>query len=111
MLLDLLSNVAFMGTDESGLPTEAMAEDGRYHVIGSLATVPPSVTKKNLAMRVPLVELLGLAGTVLISPVLRYIHNRCCGNEGHAENLTDPDLDEEIAMELEGIKIDPQLGC
>jgi hypothetical protein len=100
-----ISNVAFLGTDDGGLPTEAIrAEDGRYHVIGSLATAPPSVIKKNLALCTPMEEVLGNAGIVLISPVPRYVYNRCCGNVTHVENLTDPDYDEEIGMGLEGIK-------
>ncbi len=41
VVLDLLSNVAFMGTDEDGLPSEAIrAEEGRYHVVGSLTVAP-----------------------------------------------------------------------
>jgi hypothetical protein len=105
VVLDMLSNVAFMGTDDSGLPAETIqAEDGRYHVIVSLTTAPPSVIENNLAMCAPLGEHLGITGTVLISPVPRYTYNRCCDKEGHVENLTDPDFDEEIAMGLEGIK-------
>jgi hypothetical protein len=105
VICDLLSNVAFMGTDEGGLPTEASrAEDGRFHIIGSLTTAPPSVIKKNLAMCTPLSESIGNAGTVLISPIPRYVYNRCCSNTTHVENLTDPDYDEEIGMGLEGIK-------
>jgi hypothetical protein len=105
VIFDLISNVAFMGTDDGGLPTEASrAEDGRYHVTGSLTTAPPSVIKKNLAMCTPMGDAIGNAGTVLISPVPRYVYNRCCGNVTHVENLTDPDYDEEIGMGLEGIK-------
>ncbi len=105
LVCDLLSNVAFMGTDEGGLPTEASrAEDGRYHIIGSLTTAPPSVIKKNLALCTPLGEAISNAGTVLIAPVPRYVYNRCCSNVTHVENLTDPDYDEEIGMGLEGIK-------
>jgi hypothetical protein len=64
VIFDLLSNVAFMGTDDGVLPTEAFrAEDGRYHVIGSLTTAPPSVIKKNLALCTPMGEALGNAGT------------------------------------------------
>jgi hypothetical protein len=104
VVLDLLSNVAFLGIDDNGPPAEAMwAEDGRYHVVGSLATAPPSVIKKNLASCTPMGEVLGNAGTVLISPVPRYVYNRCCGNVSHVENLTDSDYDEEIGMGLEGI--------
>jgi hypothetical protein len=50
VVLDLFSNVAFMGTDGDGLPAPAfMADDGSYHVIGTLTYLflfdswPPSV--------------------------------------------------------------------
>jgi hypothetical protein len=50
VVLDLLSNSVFMETDQTGLPTEALrAEDGSYHIVGSLAVDPASVTKKILA--------------------------------------------------------------
>jgi hypothetical protein len=47
VVLDLLSNVVFMGTDNDGLPTEAFrAEDGSYHVAGSLTIAPPPLFQK-----------------------------------------------------------------
>ncbi len=51
VVLDLLSNCAFMGTDSAGLPTEAVrAEDGRYHVIGCLTVAPISCIKKTASL-------------------------------------------------------------
>jgi hypothetical protein len=47
--MDLLSSTAFMGTDNSGLPSEATwTDDGRYQVVGSLTVAPSSVTKINV---------------------------------------------------------------
>ncbi len=47
VVLDLLSNLAFMGTDMDGLPTPAIRSgDGKYHILGSLTTAPPTVLKK-----------------------------------------------------------------
>jgi hypothetical protein len=49
VVLDLLSNLAFMGTDMDGLPTPAVRSgDGKYHILGLLTTAPPTVLKKNL---------------------------------------------------------------
>ncbi len=58
VVLDLLSNTAFEGTDEDGgaLPAQKL-NDGKWHVIGDLAPFPPSVLKaklKNLAGKLPL---------------------------------------------------------
>jgi hypothetical protein len=47
VVVDLLSNVVFMGTDSDGLPTEARrAEDGSYHIVGSLTIAPPLSQRK-----------------------------------------------------------------
>jgi hypothetical protein len=105
VILDLLSNTTFMGTDGDGLPSEASrAEDGRYHVVGSLTVAPSSFTKKILATCQPLCEELRKSGCVLISPVPRYVHGKCCDDAGHIDNFDDADRDEEIAFGLEGVK-------
>jgi hypothetical protein len=97
--------VTFMGTDDNGLPTEALrAEDGRYHIIGSLNVAPPSVPKKILSLCTPLASALQKTCTILISPIPRCINGKCCKNEGHIDNFNEPDIDEEIAVGLEGLK-------
>jgi hypothetical protein len=94
-----------MGTDDIGLPAEASrGEDVRYHIIKSLNVAPPSVTKKILTACLPFLPALWKNGTVLISPVPRYLHSKCCKNDGHIENFSDPVTEEEIAMGLEGLK-------
>ncbi len=105
VVLDLLSNSVFMGTDQSGLPTEALrAEDGSYHIVGSLAIAPASVTKKILAGCSTLAKVLKGTGTVLISPIPRYVYSKCCKNPEHVDNFEDSERDEEIVLGLEGVK-------
>jgi hypothetical protein len=105
VVLDLLSNVTFMRTNDNGLPTEALrAEDGRYHIIGSLNVAPPSVIKKILSLCSPIASALQKTCIILISPIPRYINAKCCSNEGHVDNFSEPDIDEEIAVGLEGLK-------
>jgi hypothetical protein len=105
VVLDLLSNSAFMGSDTYGLPTEAVrAEDGRYHIIGSLSVAPISCAKKVLQTCSPLAEALRDTGVVLLSSVPRYIHTKCCEDPSHIENFDDQDLDGEIVEGLEGFK-------
>jgi hypothetical protein len=105
VVVDLLSNVAFMGADGDGLPTEALrAEDGSYHVVGSLTVAPPSLIKKVLAGCSKIALALKETGTVLVSPIPRYIFSKCCNNPEHIENFEDSELDEEIVLGLEGVK-------
>ncbi len=48
VVLDLLSNSTFMGTDVEGLPSPAFAgEDGTYHIPGSLSAAPAQAVKKS----------------------------------------------------------------
>ncbi len=103
--LDLLSNSAFMGTDSYGLPTEAIrAKNGSYHVIGSLTVAPISCEKNILSACTPIAEALKNTDVVLLSPVPRYMHTKCCDDPTHVENFDDPDLEEEIGESLEGYK-------
>ncbi len=77
VVLDLLSNSAFMGTDNNGLPTETvMMADGGYHVICSLTVAPISCVKKILAACVPMAGALRNTGVLLLSPVPRWVHAR-----------------------------------
>jgi hypothetical protein len=49
VVMDLISNVAYMGTDEEGLPSPAVRSgDDTYHITGSLTTAPPMTIKKTL---------------------------------------------------------------
>jgi hypothetical protein len=105
VVCDLLSNVVFMGTNSDGLPTEAVrAEDGSYHIVGSLTIAPPSLTKKILSGCSKLARVLKETGTVLVSPIPRYVFGKCCDNPDHIENFEDPELDEEVVSGLEGVK-------
>jgi hypothetical protein len=104
VVVDLLSNIVFMGTDKDGLPTEARtAEDGSYHVFGSLTIAPLSLTKKVLAGCSKIAHALKETGTVLVSPIPRYVFRKCCDNSEHIENFEDPELDEEMVLGLEGV--------
>jgi hypothetical protein len=49
VVLDLLSNAAFMGTTAEGLPAAAERHvDGKYHIVGSLIAASPSLVRKEL---------------------------------------------------------------
>jgi hypothetical protein len=48
VVIDPMSNSAFLGTDEDGLPipAEKSEEDGRYHLVGDLQLAPPLCIQK-----------------------------------------------------------------
>ena len=55
VILDLLSNSTYMGSDESGMPTPPCKEDGRYHVLSNLQIAPGTVLNKILCDCRPLI--------------------------------------------------------
>jgi hypothetical protein len=92
VMLDLLSNVAFMGTDSDGLSAPAYrANDGRYHVVGTLTTAPPTTLKKYLENCEELACLLKDTKVLLACPIPRYLIQKCCGKETHIENFGNSD--------------------
>ncbi len=102
-ILDLLSNSAFMGTDEEGLPTPAtMGEGGTYHIPGSLMVAPASAVKKILGN----CHQLGKLGAIfqhvtLVAPIPCYVTSKCCDNECHVDNYNGEDFKFKIVTGIE----------
>jgi hypothetical protein len=97
VVMDLLSNLAFMGTDMDGLPTPAIKSgDGRYHILGSLTTAPPTVLKKTLELCVPLANAAKGAKVVLVCPIPRYVKTKCCDDPSHITNFGNEDYEDEL---------------
>ncbi len=48
VVIDPMSNSAYLGTDEDGLPipSDKSDEDGRYHLLGDLQLAPPLCVQK-----------------------------------------------------------------
>jgi hypothetical protein len=97
VVLDLISNVSFMGTDKDGLPTPSIkGGDGKYHVLGMLTTAPPTTLKKNFEGCNAIAENIKKANVILICPMPRYVLEKCCNDPAHIENHSNMDFDEEI---------------
>ncbi len=94
-----MSNTAFLGTDDDGLPipAEKSEEDGRYHLSGDLQLAPPSAFKSTMK----LVDIITLntreAKIVLTIPLPRYVLVACCDDTSHVSNRQDPDFLREIS--------------
>jgi hypothetical protein len=97
VILDLLSNMAFMGSDLEGLPTPAVrAGDGRYHIMGALTTAPPTALKKALEICNPLAQAVKENKVVLVCPIPRYVKTKCCDDTSHITNFAVGDYEEEL---------------
>jgi hypothetical protein len=99
VVIDSMSNTAFLGTDEDGLPipTEKSIEDGRYHLNGDLQLAPPSALKSTMKLVEKICSNVGGAKTLLTVPLPRYVLVACCDDTNHVSNRQDPDFFREIS--------------
>jgi hypothetical protein len=101
VVLDLLSNTAFVGADSAGMPTQPVkGGDGMHHILGSLTAAPTSVVKRALQAAVSVIEVAKGASFILVAPTPRYITKKCCNNPDHIDNFGDNNYEKEI---MEGI--------
>jgi hypothetical protein len=122
LVLDLLSNSAFMGTDGEGLPLPATAgEDGTYHIPGSLMVACAATVKKVLGNCNQIGKMCAKAQQViLVAPIPHFVTSKCCEDQGHVENYDKEDFEGEIVsgidmhgrlLELEAWAHEHKLNC
>jgi hypothetical protein len=94
VVIDFMSNTAFLGTDEDGLPIpgEKSEEDGRYHLHGDLQHAPPSAFKSTMKLVYTIILNTGEAKIMLTVPLPRYVLVACCDDTSHVSNRQDPDF-------------------
>jgi hypothetical protein len=99
VVIDSMSNTAFLGTDEDGLPipAEKSEEDGRYHLYGELQLAPPSAFKSTMKLVENILTHTGEAKLVLTVPLPRYVLVACCADTNHVSNCQDPEFLREIS--------------
>jgi hypothetical protein len=92
LILDLLSNTAFMGTNEDGLPSPSFpGEDGTHYIPGLLTA---AAIKKLLAYSNEIAKLAAVARSVaLIIPIPRYVTEKCCWDSGHVDTFNNDDFE------------------
>jgi hypothetical protein len=99
VVIDPMSNSAYLGTDEDGLPipAEKSDEDGRYHLYGDLQLAPPSAFKNALKNMEKLLAYVGNAKVVFVIPLPRYVLSGCCADTEHVSNRLSGELAAEFA--------------
>jgi hypothetical protein len=74
VVIDPMSNSAYLGTDQDGLPIppEKSDKDGRYHLYGDLQLAPPAAFKNCLKHMEKMLAYVGNAKVVFVIPLPRY---------------------------------------
>ncbi len=99
VVIDSMSNTAFLGTDDHGLPipAEKSEEDGQYHLNGNLQHAPPSAFKNTIKLVDIIISNTGEAKIVLTVLLPRYVLAACCDDTSHVSNRLDPDFLRELS--------------
>ncbi len=99
VVIDSMSNTAYLGTDEDGLPipAEKSVEDGWYHLNGDLQLAPHSAFKSTMKLVEKIISNTGGAKVMLTVPLPRYVTTACCADTTHVSNRQDPDFFREIS--------------
>jgi hypothetical protein len=97
VVLDLLSNTAYMGTDDEGLPLPAFRSgDGSYHVAGTLTTAPPTTLKKTLDLCTQIGKKLASTKVILVCTTPRYVLEKCRNDPNHIDNFNNDDYGDDL---------------
>jgi hypothetical protein len=94
VVIDLWSNLSYMGTDEMGLPSKCFKDNvkGGYHILGQLQAAPKPVFQKVLSEAAGLLGAAGKAKVIFVAPFPRYISAKCCPDPSHITNFGQEDL-------------------
>jgi hypothetical protein len=92
VIIDPMSNSAFLGTDEDGLPipAEKSEEDGQYHLNGDLQLAPPPAFRSCLKQIGKVLAFVGGAKVIFIIPLPRYFLSTCCKDASHVSSRLSP---------------------
>jgi hypothetical protein len=68
-----------------------------------LSVITRHMAKKVLDTLAPVVEVIKSCKIVIVLPILRYVHNKCCNDGNHIENFGSDSLKEEVMAGLDSL--------
>jgi hypothetical protein len=100
LLIDPLSNSAFCGTDLEGNHSEAIKIEGGWHIEGELNIR----SRKNVLSHLKkITDSFPDCKIVMLSPIPRYMHTKCCPDPEHVKNFGERTFQDEMAEDLDKV--------
>ena len=105
VVVQLLDNILYLASSFDGTATQAARrEDGSYHVEGDL-TLASKQTQFSLYNAIkPILQGAGQLPMIILTPMPRYITQRCCDNVEHVTNFGQQDYYNGIKEGLDEIR-------
>ena len=87
--MQLFDNSFFLAQTEDGglIPVVCEPNGCKYHVQGDLVFAPKELQYSLINMVKPVLELAAIHLKIIISPLLRYLKDKCCRDSDHVANL------------------------
>ncbi len=105
MVMDLLGNSCFMGSESEGMPAHAIKQTGTFHITGAMEGDLTVLMKKVIAVVGPMLqETVGVARLILLAPLPRYVGAKCCSEPDHNTNFSDDDYKTTIDSTVDNCK-------
>jgi hypothetical protein len=85
--IQLLDNSCFVSKTPDGdriLPRRQ--SDGKYHVVGELAVIDKDTLREHFLALQPIFKVVRAFKVIVLTPLPRYLWNRCCGDPSHITN-------------------------
>jgi hypothetical protein len=102
LLIDPLSNSTFCGTDSQGNLIDPQKIDTVWHIPGELSVRPKPYVKNVLVQLKKISDSWPDNKIILMVPIPRYLHKKCCDQHDHITNFGDPDF-QEVPAEIEKV--------
>jgi hypothetical protein len=102
LLIDPLSNNTFCGTDSQGNLIDPQKIDNGWHILGELSFRPKPYLKNVLGQLKKITDSWPDNKLILMVPIPRYVHQKCCNQRDHITNFGDPDF-QEVPAEIEKV--------
>jgi hypothetical protein len=90
-------------TEDSILPA-VRDVSGKFHIHGSLIVAPSEMFSKSVKQCIPLFTIPMAAKKIVLSPLPRYWHNRCCDDVDHVANIDDADFEGTLFSGLDNLR-------
>ena len=92
VVLQFLDTSLFIArTEEGGLVPAWKGLDGAYHVDGDSVLVPKELQYNTFQLILPIFEAVGDRKMIIVTPIPRYLLQRCCSDPEYVPNLASED--------------------
>jgi hypothetical protein len=99
-----LDHAAFYSITEDSILPAVRDTSGHYHIHGDLITAPSEMFTGSVKACTPLFSIHTAAKKILLSPLPRYWHSRCCDDSDHVSNLDEADFENSLFTGLDGLR-------